>query len=166
MKVSENVYTVECFLFPQLIFLTFFSSFGSWNGFPLFAPVSFSECAISRGLTWRLHHQLYVFIKSTTSKVIYHWKAYSRIVGSFLKKFQSMWKTQAKSHLTLWRNSKHSIKLPINELNYFHSSDSCLKISFPEAIRRDFPKIATDVPSDSPTFQCFKKVTSCSVRSS
>lgn len=82
-------------------FLTFFSSFGSWNGFPLFAPVSFSECAISRGFTWRLHHQLYVFIKSTTSKVIYHWKGYSRIVGSFLKKFQSMWKTHAKSHLTL-----------------------------------------------------------------
>ena len=49
----------------------------------------------------------------------------------------------------------------MNELNYFHSSDSGLKISFPEAIRRDFPKIANDVPSDSPTFQCFKKVTSC-----
>ena len=45
----------------------------------------------------------------------------------------------------------------MDELNYPHSSDCFLKISLPEAIRREFPRIASDVPSESPTFQLKKK---------
>lgn len=71
MKVSENVYTVECFLFPLLIFLTFFlllvleTDFLYLHRF-LFLSVQFLEVS---------HEDFtinFVFIKSRASKVIYH----------------------------------------------------------------------------------------------
>lgn len=96
MKVSENVYTVECFLFPPVNFFNVF--FFIWFlklGFPLFTPVSFSECAISRGLHMKTSPPTLCLHQVDDIKVIYHWKGYSTAsLGVFSKKFQSMWKTR------------------------------------------------------------------------